>query len=342
MTYMHNGVTARMTPMSAQTLVAGRRLLRGAARSGSRAIHYARVPNRGVFEMSGKDTLHFLQGAITANVARLEEKTSGTPPICLTAVLNPQGRMLADVILYRVDGPEQRVFADADERVIPDLLKFLKRFKLRAKVTLKDVSDQYAVYQAWDAAPEEVQQSALLRNDTRAPGMGWRMLLPESEAPKVDPSEAYTVHRILHGVPEGAVDIREGSSLPLESCIDYMHGVDFRKGCYIGQELTARTYFTGVTRKRIVPVMLGESDGKTLAFDSSAPQLAEPGADIRLVSGERSRSAGRLLGGMHNIALALVRLEHMEKVNAGGASFEVAAAGGNCALHAFRPHWWPQ
>ncbi|WFD34812.1 hypothetical protein MCUN1_001656 [Malassezia cuniculi] len=331
--------------MSAQTLLAARWLVRGARSGQYRAIHYARVPNRGVFELTGRDTLKFLQGTITANVSRLEEQHSGVPPVCLAGMLNPQGRMLGDVLLYRADTDQPRVLADADVRVIPELLSFLKRFKLRAKVALSDVSQDLTVYQAWDAKPEEVVQSPLLRVDTRAPGMGYRVLLPASDAPPAGPEasteEAYTIHRILHGVAEGADDIRSGSSLPLESCIDYMNGIDFRKGCYIGQELTARTFFTGVTRKRIVPISIG-GDAKKLTLDTSVSFPAKPGADIRLVGGEHSRSAGRLLGGIHNIALALLRLEHINKVNAGTAELALETDNGTCPVHAFLPDWWPQ
>ena len=104
------------------------------------------------------------------------------------------------------------------------------------------------------------QPTSFAFKDIRTPDMGWRVVVPKGRAlPWENVTTAldtdYTMHRISQGVPEGAQDIHMASSLPLESCIDYMQGVDFHKGCYIGQELTARTFFTGLVRKRIMPVL---------------------------------------------------------------------------------------
>lgn len=341
---MHDFVIQRVTPtMCAQTLMAPRRAVCRIAGQQFRGISYARVPSRGVIQLKGRDTFKFLQGSMTSHVKRVEEQVGELPSASLAAVLNPQGRMLADILLYRVEDTEPHVLADADVRVIPHLLTFFRRFKLRSKVALRDVSSEFSVFQAWDGESSEVSgASGIVREDTRAPGMGWRILFTGDQTPQVVSPETYTAHRILHGVPEGADDIREESSLPLESCMDYMHGVDYHKGCYIGQELTARTHFTGVTRKRIMPVVIGDSTGGKLELDAQASRDAETGTDVRLVAGERSRSAGRLLSGMHNISLALLRLEHVERAASGNAMLQVETPSGVRSVHAFPPSWWPQ
>ena len=169
----------------------------------------------------------------------------------------------------------------------------------------------------------------------------------------------YTIHRMLQGVPEGSKEIHMGSSLPLESCIDYMHGVDFRKGCYIGQELTARTFFTGLVRKRIMPISLDpnsrhHSSPTPINVDTSMSlALPDSGADVRFVMPQKSdastsqpgksRSAGKFLNGIHNIGLALLRLEQVDKSNseAGHPQLVLEALDGSpLYLHAYRPSWW--
>lgn len=170
---------------------------------------------------------------------------------------------------------------------------------------------------------------------------------------------SYTVHRMLQGVPEGAHEIHMGLALPLESCIDYMHGIDFRKGCYIGQELTARTFFTGLVRKRIMPVRFSLSPpdpAQPLAVDLNA-HVPIPAADtdVRLKAHEapdasarpaRARSAGKVLSGVHDIGLAMLRFEHVERAHSDAPDHPhlvcEAPDGSLVYLHAYRPAWWPE
>uniref|UniRef100_V5ENW4 Putative CCR4 associated factor n=1 Tax=Kalmanozyma brasiliensis (strain GHG001) TaxID=1365824 RepID=V5ENW4_KALBG len=171
--------------------------------------------------------------------------------------MNPQGRMLADVFIHRqspLDDGSPRWLLDVDSRTLPSLLSFIKKFKLRSKVQLVDVSGEHNAVQAWSASQSEAPAAIIehLSMDPRCPTIGYRGVLPASEAvdfngsaSQVDGDE-YTLYRIINGVAEGALDFPEGSSLPLENNLDYMNGVDFRKGCYVGQELTARTHHTGV------------------------------------------------------------------------------------------------
>lgn len=260
---------------------------------------------------------------------------------------------------------------EADANQVRALAAHLKKHKLRARVRIRVVEDgEWEVWSAWHgddglraesghsssappgangAAEEEADADASLKIgciDRRAPGMGYRVILPGSTVKDTNKAshwlrtagkevsvESYDVHRILLGVAEGHAEIVPETALPLESNMDYMGGIDFRKGCYVGQELTIRTRHTGVVRKRILPVMLdscSDSDGAIFPPPTSleyspasdkgaqssslpAPLLLPPkGANI-VQAGGRGRSAGKWLGGIGNIGLALCRLEVMTK-----------------------------
>lgn len=192
--------------------------------------------------------------------------------------------------------------------------------------------------------------------DRRAPGMGHRVVLPGRTAKDTDKAshrlrrageevsvERYEVRRILHGVAEGQAEMVRETALPLESNMDYMGGIDFRKGCYVGQELTIRTRHTGVVRKRILPVLLDSRSHSSGAISPpptrleykpaggggvQTPSLPLPlllpprGANIARADG-KGRSAGKWLGGVGNIGLALCRLEVMTEVPPGGIEFKI-------------------
>ena len=230
---------------------------------------------------------------------------------------------------------------EVDAKEAETLAKHLKRFKLRAKVAVRVVDQaQWGVFAAWAGQPtgtasrttgaeEKVLGFAI---DGRAPGMGRRYILERGQTNAHEmvsrlfdqPVEevgvsSYDVRRMMMGVAEGQGEIPRESALPQESNIDYTGGIDFRKGCYVGQELTIRTHHTGVVRKRILPVQLyddnaadGEQQPEGLSHDPSS-ELAlplPPGANIARVD-KKGRSAGKWLGGAGNIGLALCRLEVM-------------------------------
>lgn len=235
---------------------------------------------------------------------------------------------------------------EVDTKEAETLAKHLKRFKLRAKVAIRVVDQaQWGVFSAWGGqstdmgskttgAEEKVLGYAI---DGRAPGMGRRYILERGQTNVHEmvsrlfdqPVEemgvsSYDLRRMMMGVAEGQGEILRESALPQESNIDYMGGIDFRKGCYVGQELTIRTHHTGVVRKRILPVQLYDGDGAAdrqqqqqeepqgLSYDPDC-ELALPllpGANISRVD-KKGRSAGKWLGGVGNIGLALCRLEVM-------------------------------
>ena len=265
-----------------------------------------------------------------------------------------------------------KVLVEVDNAIAPDFIKLVTRFKLRSKVKISDVSEKWDVYQVWGngiativSADDLFATNSFLLRDPRTPEMGWRLLASKNAGLNIPEKveqvaqSAYTVHRMLQGVPEGSKEINLNSSLPLESCMDYMHGVDFHKGCYIGQELTARTHFTGLVRKRILPVVLRtqpEGNNEFTVNNNASFSLPASGADVRLIAANveekpekqrptRMRSAGKFLNGVHNVGLALLRLDQVEKTLHPATSSSVLATesmdGSPLYIRARFPTWWP-
>ena len=260
---------------------------------------------------------------------------------------------------------------EVDANEVDPLARHLKRFKLRAKVDIRVLEEhEWRVWQAWgplgESESEELPVHDMACLDGRAPDLGYRVVTCEDKGSSVVTREAsvspsfkeYEVRRMLTGVAEGQGEMLRESALPQESNIDYMGGIDFRKGCYVGQELTIRTHHTGVVRKRILPVQIydpgaGEKPSDALTYDQNSKMVLPPrGANISRVD-KKGRSAGKWLGGVANIGLALCRLEVMtDTVLTGEGSqwdpeqeFKVAwepeegKEGGEVKIKAFVPYW---
>ncbi|KAJ5746015.1 transferase caf17 [Penicillium odoratum] len=313
---------------------------------------YAQLTNRGLISITGIDSATFLQGLITQNmlVANDPNKSirhTGT----YTAFLNSQGRILNDAFIYPLPIPNSNDLewlVEVDKNEVTSLYKHLKKHKLRAKLKLRALEDgERTVWSSWknheqprwaaynlesESATSPLSPSSGIVGciDTRAPGFGSRLITPGSEDLRTHfPDEtqlagsevgldSYTVRRILNGVPEGQSEIIRESALPMECNMDMARAIDFRKGCYVGQELTIRTHHTGVVRKRILPVQLYTQDLSTSdspVYEPSAEIPLPPcGTNIMKAGGRRGRSAGKFLNGMGNIGLALCRLEMMTDV----------------------------
>ncbi|KAG6817431.1 hypothetical protein H0H87_008599 [Tephrocybe sp. NHM501043] len=266
-------------------------------------------------------------------------------------------------------------------------MSLLKRYVLRSKVKIRDVSDQYDVWAVWGNAPipEPTRQWTWARSgvvepkwaqsewpwgskdesilDRRAPGMGKRLLVKKGSLPQETSDhelasfDAYTLHRILTGVPEGREDLPAMQAFPMESNLDIMGGLDFRKGCYVGQELTVRTYHTGSVRKRILPVVI-HKPGQVLS-DVIAPSPEAPSYPANMSISPtliqrpddappmpRPRGTGKLLSSHQGLGLALLRLEQVEAAERGdlslGFSIENGLGEGAWSLTHWWPDWWPK
>ncbi len=244
----------------------------------------ASLPGRGVVEVTGEDRLGFLQGLVSNDVTLAEPGRA-----VWAALLTPQGKWLADFFAFS-DGA--RLLLDCARDQAPMLVTTLSRYRLRAKVALRDASDGFAVRAGWGGA---AQPAGLAAPDPRLPDAGWRALEPGG----ADASpEAYDLHRLALGLPDAA-DLEPQKTVLLEAGFDELNGISWTKGCYMGQELTARTRYRGLLKKRLFPVAV---EG----------ELPAPGTPVLRDGAE----VGEMRSGRDGIGLALLRIEAAE---AGGA-----------------------
>ena len=301
-------------------------------------VRYTKLKSRSLIRLTGADVEPFIQGLVTADVSKFvvkEQDVGGTPlgwesRQYYTAFLNAQGRVLTDAIIWPATDnrvPDGTVWIiDVDSNSSQGLISHLKKHKLRSKVKIEKVPEEdLVVHFAWPAKLLEREQIPDSGHDPR-PAMGIRILARPDDGLALDNAvidavdDEYKIHRMLQGIAEGPEEIISGSALPQESNVDFFGGIDFRKGCYLGQELTIRTHHTGVVRKRILPVQI-YNDQAPVGKDAIVPDynpdsgltLPPPGSNIAKVS-SRGRSTGKWLGGVGNIGLALCRLEMMTDI----------------------------
>jgi folate-binding protein YgfZ len=263
---------------------------------------------RGILALSGEEARSFLQGLVTNDVTRV------TPQRAIwAALLTPQGRYLHDFFI--VEAPEGALWLDCEAERRQDLMRRLTIYKLRAKLRIADATAELAVVRLWGRGAAErlglppepgAAQAAgggVAFTDPRDARLGARAILPRSEAAVLadrlgvaaGTAEQHTTLRLALGVPEGGRDLEPEKALPMESRFDLLDGIDWQKGCYVGQELTARMKYRALVKKQLLPV----------AIDGTAP---EPGTPV-LLDGEE---AGAMRSSSQGYGLALLRLEKVE------------------------------
>ena len=307
-------------------------------------LNYVLLPGRTLISLDGPDATDFLHNLIPAPILPLNEQSSCIP----SAFLNAKGRILHDVFVHKpTEKDSQRWLLEVDTNSAPLIFKHLKKHKLRSKFALKQLSqDEASVFYLWPRSAEPPKLDGLTVHKDPRSKMGRRGYLMSSDAASQLKSsfeqlevkeeyhwEDYMIHRLLNGHAEGPLEILSEHALPQESNFDYYGGIDFHKGCYLGQELTIRTHHTGVVRKRILPVQI-YSDDKPIPRDQTRPQydplaaLPHPVHEANIsksgAKGRSGRSTGKWLGGFGNIGLALCRLETMTDLSltAGGSSLD--------------------
>jgi tRNA-modifying protein YgfZ len=280
----------------------------------------ALLPDRGVVKVAGDDARSFLHGLVSADVLNLAAGRA-----CFCALLTPQGKIIADFIV--TEAPAEQgggFFLDVPRALAKPLVDRLNLYKLRARVMIEDLSEVLGVLAAWSGNGSTGCGQSY--PDPRLPMLGIRVMIPphlasvavaDLGATMVDARE-YETHRIALGIPRGGIDFSYGDAFPHESDMDQLGGLDFAKGCYVGQEVVSRMEHRGIARTRTVPV----------AYDGAAPA---PGAAVmagaRQVGSMGSAAAGR--------GLALLRLDRVADALSHG---ETLVAGG-VPLRLIKPDW---
>src|SRR5262245_59011536 len=280
----------------------------------------ALLSDRGVVKVGGDDARKFLNGLVTVDVDKVAPGRAR-----FAALLTPQGKIIADFIVAEAKpGDGGGFFLDCPRTLAPPLVTRLNFYKLRAKVIVEDLSEILGVLALWDGAAKA--DVGFCYADPRLPELGTRCMLPPHRAGEtaaiasaafVDAAE-YDAHRIALGVPQGGADFAYDDAFPHETDMDQLGGVDFDKGCFVGQEVVSRIEHRGSARTRVVPV----------AFDGAPPA---PGTAV--TAGERS--LGTMGSGIAGRGLAALRLDRVEEALGNHA----ALVAGGVALRALKPRW---
>ncbi|XP_021901826.1 putative transferase At4g12130, mitochondrial isoform X3 [Carica papaya] len=350
------------------------------------------LKSRSVIRFSGPDTVKFLQGLLTNDVRRFSEPLGGqnsslpTPNLpsvsaspIYAALLTPQGRFLYDLFLYRPSRPEEKLdrtgsgpgpdsglsgsvelFADVDTSVFDELLATFKRYRLRSKVDIENVAEDFSCWQrygknisekssfveepeatavGWGGGVDHSGMATARGNnhgwqwfkDPRLDFLGYRGIFPSNTTPPLVESDKETdehnflLWRLELGIAEGSSEIPKGEAIPLEYNLAGLNAISFDKGCYVGQELVARTHHRGVIRKRLLPLRFLEVD-----------QKVAPGSEV--IESATGKKAGTVITAVGSRGLGLLRLEEAFK---GSGSLKSIQGEEDVKVEAIRPAWWP-
>ncbi|GMH09495.1 hypothetical protein Nepgr_011336 [Nepenthes gracilis] len=353
----------------------------------------SQLRSRSVIRLRGPDTVKFLQGLLTNDVRRFEEPVgeggsylptpnvpvAASPPM-YASMLTPQGRFLYDFFLYRPSRPDEKLnrngsgpgqkpeefelFADIDASVGDELLQSLKKYRLRSKVDIENVGEEFSCWQQYGGKRSEISSSTVEPDaaavgwgctadlsamsssqgtddgwrwfkDPRLDCLGFRGIFPSNstpplvEADKEIDEENFLLWRLEKGVAEGSTEIPKGEAIPLEYNLEGLNAISFDKGCYVGQELIARTHHRGVIRKRLLPLKFVNDNGKELE------QRVPPGSVV--VDAASGKKVGTVTAALGSRGLAVLRLEEAFK-----GSGALAVQGSKMfKVEAIRPDWWP-
>lgn len=301
------------------------------------------LEQRKLIRVKGEDVISFLQGLTTNDMRQLQVSPSAS---IYTMFLNKAGRVLYDAIMYRTPAEESTILIECDQDISNELMRHLKLYRVRRKIQIDNIAEELNIWSLFNAHEDPAvnrlnsaemptsMEDIVIVQDPRLSCLGHRLLTP-ADTTSTDlsnmykdlcqvnvegPSSEYNyrLHRYTVGVAEGVLDMPPGKQFPLEANCDLLNGVSFNKGCYVGQELTARVHHTGVIRKRHMPVILNAP----LSPKTSNAIFNEAGAKV-----------GNILGSTKNHAIGLLRIEQVVKAK------ELKIDGNVCCVE--KPKWWP-
>ncbi|KAL5226077.1 hypothetical protein ABZP36_012716 [Zizania latifolia] len=379
-----------------------------------------RLASRAVVRFAGPEAARFLRSLLTNDLPSSSPPRyapAPAPPPAYAALLTPQGRLLYDLFLYRPtprsqmldrtgsapqtgekpkedrDGQDEEpgeVLADVDAAEVDDLLACFKRYRLRSKVEIDNVSKDFLCWQrfgrnvehtgpstqepqaqsiGWGQGVDHAAESAAQGNghgwewfkDPRLDCLGYRGIFPADtmpplvEADKEADERHYLLWRIENGVAEGSTEIPKGEAIPLEYNFAGLNAISFEKGCYIGQELIARTHHRGVIRKRLMPLTFVYENGQgidcilnnillnisfvryvfSLSCYPELEQAVAPGSEV--MDKESGKKIGTVSTALGCRGMGLLRLEEALKQNSSLAITDNR----DVRVKAIKPDWWP-
>lgn len=289
------------------------------------APHLLHLTDRSLIRVSGEEAHHFLQNLITSDLDGIDETCAGSG-----ALLTPQGKIQFDFLIYKSGGD---FLLDVASTSAADLLKRLTFYRLRAKVTLEGLGDQYQVFACLDETLDPPAGAFLTVRDPRLAALGWRSVIPATKSGEGAPCEEgpsrYHAHRIALGVPEGGHDFEYSDIFPHDADMDQLGGVSFTKGCYVGQEVVSRVQHRGTARKRFV----------RLESASALPPIGTPVMDGDKSVGEIGSSTriGDACKG-----LALLRLDKVHRAIENGAPLNCGTVEVTVSLPDWAEFGWPK
>jgi tRNA-modifying protein YgfZ len=273
----------------------------------------ALLTDRGLVRVAGPDARKLLNGLVTNNLDKLD-----TQPATFAGLLTPQGKILFDFFVVKAGGDE--LLLDVTQSSADALVKRLTMYKLRAAVTIEAAPVDLVVGALWGDTVH-VPAGIVAYPDPRLAAMGQRFIAPAGRVGEIPARQsdqpAYHAHRIALGVPEGGLDYALTDTFPHEALFDQLHGVDFEKGCYVGQEVVSRMEHRGTARNRIVPVDASGNLTAAAAVTAGEANLGHIGS----VAG--------------HAGLALIRLDRAYEATQNGQSI----IAGDVTLKLRKPEW---
>jgi folate-binding protein YgfZ len=278
------------------------------------------LPDRSVVKFAGDDARAFLNSLFTANISTLTADESR-----YSALLTAQGKLIVDAFVSQAPTEKgEGFYFDTPASQFQTFLGKMKGYNLRKKYVVEDLTGKLGIMAVWDGAATTAKYPC--HTDPRLAAIGQRIMLPPGEAAAVAaeigaefvPPEQFEAHRIALGIPRGDLDFVYGDAFPHEADMDQLHGIDFKKGCFVGQEVVQRMERRNTARTRVVSV----------TFDGAAPSA---GAEV--VAGEKS--VGTIGSTVDGRGLALLRLDRAEDALAAGQPLKA----GDVTLHLVKPDW---
>lgn len=322
------------------------------ATASNRLIFENLSSHRQLIRLAGNEVFQFLQGLITNDINHLTDANADSA--IYTMFLNKPGRVLCDAIIYKRNNDTNACLIECDQAVVNDLKRHLMLYRVRKKIDIETINnelniwvgfvdDRNAANNAETQTTELPKPSAAHSNDViisldpRLNQIGTRFVVPSdfqisnfqsiyksNECVRSTDDYDYTEHRYVHGVSEGSNEMPPLKMFPFEANCDFLHGISFHKGCYLGQEFTARTYHTGVIRKRIMPLVI---ESPADVNQTNFPQDAS-------IRNESDQLIGKLKGIRNKHAIGSLKVDQ--------ALDATSLTIGEHTVSTHRPHWWPR